>query len=37
MLEIKGKGKADSFGLTIDNVKLVKDGSNKNLVVNGGF
>lgn len=37
MLEIKGKGITDSFGLTIDNVMLVKDGTKKNLVINGGF
>ncbi len=37
MLEIRGKGKADSYGLTIDNVKLVKDGTNNNLVINGDF
>lgn len=37
MLEIKGKGKADSYGLTIDNVRLVRDGTNKNLVINGDF
>jgi hypothetical protein len=37
VLEIKGRGKADSYGLTIDNVKLIKDGTTRNLVVNGGF
>ena len=37
MIEIKGKGIVDSYGLTIDDVKLVKDGTVKDLVVNGGF
>lgn len=27
ILEIRGAGKSDRFGLTIDNVKLVKEGT----------
>ena len=27
----------DSYGLTIDNVKLVRDGTAEDIVVNGGF
>ena len=37
MLRIKGAGKSDGFGLTIDNVKLVRYGTTKNIVVNGDF
>lgn len=28
---------SDSFGLTVDNVKLVRDGTLANIVVNGQF
>lgn len=37
MLEIRGKGIVDGVGLTIDDAKLVKIGTDKNLVINGGF
>lgn len=36
-LQIEGAGLSDSYGLTIDNVKLVRDGTTTNIVVNGGF
>lgn len=36
-LQFSGAGVSDSYGLGIDNVKLVKAGSNQNLIVNGGF
>jgi hypothetical protein len=37
ILRFEGDGKEDSYGLTIDNVKLIKDGTEDNIVVNGGF
>ena len=37
VLKFEGAGKKDGFGLTIDNVKLHQDGSEKNIVINGGF
>ncbi len=37
MLQIRGKGVADGHGLTIDDVSLIKDGTDKNLVANSGF
>jgi len=37
VLQIRGKGVADGYGLTIDDVSLSKDGTDKNLVVNSGF
>jgi hypothetical protein len=36
-LQLKGSGVADRHGLTVDNVILKRDGTNKNIVVNGGF
>ena len=36
-LKFEGTGKQDSYGLTIDNVQLVEEGTSKNIVVNGGF
>jgi hypothetical protein len=36
-LKINGEGRADSYGLTIDNVKLIGLGSSLNLVINGDF
>ena len=37
MLKFEGAGTADGLGLTIDNVELVRYGTTKNIVVNGGF
>jgi hypothetical protein len=37
VLRFEGSGEHDSFGLTIDNVKLTKVGSTENIVINGGF
>jgi hypothetical protein len=37
VLQIRGKGVADGHGLTIDDVSLIKDGTDKNLVANSGF
>lgn len=36
-LQFEGTGFDNSFGLTIDNVKLIRDGTVTNIVVNGGF
>ena len=36
-LRFQGLGKSDRKGLTIDNVRLVRYGSKRNIVVNGGF
>jgi len=36
-LQFEGAGVSDSFGLTIDNVRFVRDGTVLNLAVNGGF
>lgn len=36
-LQIEGAGVSDSFGLTVDNVQLVRFGTADNIVVNGGF
>ena len=36
-LKFQGSGCSDSYGLTIDNVRLVRQGTNVNIVVNGGF
>ena len=36
-LKFETAGKSDGYGLTIDNVKLVKDGSSEDVVINGGF
>ena len=36
-LQFRGEGTSDTFGLTIDNVKLIRHGSNNSIVVNGGF
>ena len=37
MLKFQGTGCSDGYGLTIDNVQLVRYGTKKNIVVNGGF
>jgi len=37
VLKINGEGRADGFGLTIDNVKLIGLGNTLNLVINGDF
>ena len=37
MLKIAGAGCSDSYGLTIDNVRLVRFGTHNNIVKNGGF
>ncbi|MCB0368719.1 MAG: hypothetical protein KDD45_04545 [Bdellovibrionales bacterium] len=36
-LQIEGTGLSNSYGLTVDNVKLVREGTLTNIVVNGGF
>ena len=36
-LQIEGAGKSNSFGITIDNVRLVRYNTATNIVVNGGF
>lgn len=36
-LQFSGTGVSDSYGLTVDNVKLVRDGTLANIVVNGQF
>jgi len=36
-LQIEGAGISDSYGLTIDNVQLVRVGCAQNIVVNGDF
>mgnify|MGYP001950357951 CR=1 FL=1 len=36
-LEIKGTGKSDGYGLTIDNFKLVNEVTGEDLLVNGDF
>jgi hypothetical protein len=36
-LQFEGTGADDSFGLSIDNVQLVRDATNTNIVVNGNF
>jgi len=37
ILQIEGAGFSDGYGLTIDNVQLVRQGTLDNIVVNGGF
>lgn len=37
VLQLIGAGTSDSFGLLIDNVRLVRKGTNQNIVVNGDF
>ena len=37
MLELRVKGKSDTARVTVDNIRLVKDGTCENLIVNGGF
>ena len=37
VLQIEGAGKSDSYGLIVDNVKLIRQGTTSNIVVNGGF
>ena len=34
---MRGAGTSDAAGLGVDNIRLVKDGSTQNLVVNGDF
>ena len=36
-LEIVGTGHSDSYGLIIDNAKLIRSGNGENIVINGGF
>ena len=36
-LSIQGAGTLDGNGLCIDNVQLIRSGTNDNVVVNGGF
>ena len=36
-LKFEGEGKEDSYGLTIDNVKVIKVTNNKDVAVNGDF
>lgn len=36
-LQIEGAGISDSYGLTVDNVALVRAGTSVSIVVNGGF
>jgi len=36
-IRVKGTGKSDSYGLTVDNFSLVRQGSSTNIVVNGSF
>ena len=36
-LQIEGAGVADTTGLSIDNVQLIRVGSAQNIVVNGDF
>ena len=36
-LRIEGAGYSDCFGLGIDNVQLIRVGSKKDIVINGGF
>lgn len=36
-LEFEGAGASNSYGVTIDNVRLVRKGTSRDLVVNGGF
>jgi hypothetical protein len=37
MLQFEGSENSNGYGLTIDNVKLIKKGTNKDFVINGGF
>lgn len=37
VLRIEGSGVSNSYGLTIDNVELVRQGTCQNIVVNGDF
>ena len=34
---MRGAGTSDNLGLTIDNIKIVKEGTTENLVINGDF
>lgn len=36
-LQIEGAGISDSYGLIVDNVQLIRQGTTQNIVVNGGF
>lgn len=36
-LQFRGEGISDTFGLSIDNVKLIRRGTNNSIVVNGDF
>jgi len=37
LLQIEGAGISDSYGLTVDNVALIRAGTSVSIVVNGGF
>ena len=36
-LKFQGAGISDGYGLTIDKVKLIRDGDTTNIVINGDF
>ena len=36
-LKFQGAGISDGYGLTIDNVKLIREGETTNIVINGDF
>ena len=36
-LSFQGAGTLDVWGLGIDNVQLIRSGTNNNIVINGGF
>lgn len=36
-LQVQGTGKSDSYGLTLDNFELVKEGTTEDICINGGF
>ncbi len=36
-LQFRGEGISDTFGLTIDNVKLIRHGTTNSIVINGDF
>ena len=37
VLQLRGAGVSDWYGVTVSNVRLVKDSENRNLIVNGDF
>lgn len=37
VLQLRGTGTSDYYGLTVDNIRLVKDGDQRNLIINSGF